>query len=395
MARKVSAAQQPGSSGATKLPVVAASWGYKRPDGRSLCLWRNLGSGPNSRRSLVQLTDGSCELGGARGAVPVAGEQSSFGEETVASLREIRIITQSTLKRYFPLVHEYYIGAAGNTIDTMVLLTMTASIVEALKDVDELSSAAVPELSSDENRSTNEPNLADSTVGDPISHAQIIDLWKRLRAQNRTKHSLEELLRGATIYIPPPPPKAEPSDEYKQLMARLRRDEEERSYERMVRAPPTRETFTQRFPTAPMTMADSFAEANKPSRKSDLGEDIISHGEVQKQVTLIVNFLVSIAGCAAAFWICAQWWSTTARLFLTLFGTIVVAVCEVAVYSAYSWRMEEGDRKQRNMKEVKEIVTTWVIGDDSGKKEGYEPVLIQPKDHDADMGLRKRTNAPT
>jgi TMEM199 family protein len=179
-------------------------------------------------------------------------------------------------------------------------------------------------------------------------------------------------------------------------MARLRREEEERSYERMLKAPPVRETFAQRFPTAPvarMTLADSFAEANKPNRKSDLGEDDISHGEIQKQVTLVVNFLVSIAGCAAAFWICAQWWSTTARLFLTLFGTIVVAVCEVAVYSAYSWRMEEGDKKQRNMKEVKEVVQTWVIGEDEKSKEGYEPLLIQPEEPDAVQGMRKRTVA--
>lgn len=180
-------------------------------------------------------------------------------------------------------------------------------------------------------------------------------------------------------------------------MARLRREEEERSYERMLSGQPTRETFAQRFPMAPMTIADSFAEANRPTRQSDMGEEQISHGEIQKQVTLIANFLVSIAGCAAAFWICAQWWSTTARLFVTLFGTIVVAVCEVAVYSAYSWRMEEGDRKQRSVKEVKEIVQTWVVGDGEDQKEGYEPQLIQPKDHDPNIGpgLRKRAAGST
>lgn len=173
-------------------------------------------------------------------------------------------------------------------------------------------------------------------------------------------------------------------------MARLRREEEERSYERMLKAPPSRETFAQRFPMAPMTMADSFAEANKPTSKADLGPDEISHGEIQKQVTLIINFLISIVGCAAAFWITAQWWSTTARLFVTLFGTIVVALCEVAVYSAYSWRMEEGEKKQRNMKEVKHIVQTWIIGEDEKPKEGFEPVLIGPREDDPDAGLRKR-----
>ncbi|KAH8199874.1 hypothetical protein TruAng_005930 [Truncatella angustata] len=277
----------------------------------------------------------------------------------------------------------------------MVLLTVTTSIVKALAELEPLR-IDFPG-SGDENIAADAPRLTEPTVGNPITHGQIIDIWKQLKARENPKWSLEELLKGAAIYVPPPPPRAEPSDEYKALMARLRRDEEERSYERMLKAPPTRETFAQRFPQASMSMADSFAEANKPFQKSDMGEEQISHGEVQKQVTLIINFLVSIAGCAAAFWIVAQWWSTTARLFLTLFGTIVVAVCEVAVYQAYSWRMEEGDRKQRNMKEVKEVVKTWVVGQDENTKEGYEPVLIQPKDDDTgtDTGLRKRVPVQT
>ena len=55
--------------------------------------------------------------------------------------------------------------------------------------------------------------------------------------------------------------------------------------------------------------------------------------------------------------------------------------------------MAEGDKKQRNMKEVKEIVKTWVIGDEDPQKEGYEPVLIQPedlRDQDSDTGIRRR-----
>lgn len=179
-------------------------------------------------------------------------------------------------------------------------------------------------------------------------------------------------------------------------MARLRRDEEERSYERMLKAPPTRETFGQRFPMAvAMTQADSYMEANKPFRQSDMGEENIAHGEVQQQVSLIVNFLISIVGCAGAIWIVAQWWSTTARLFLTLGGSIIVGIAEVAVYSAYSWRMAEGDRKQKGMKEVREVVKTWVVGDDDDTKEGgHGPVLIQPKDHDTDTSLRKRLVVP-
>lgn len=55
-----------------------------------------------------------------------------------------------------------------------------------------------------------EPNLDTPAVGDPISHGQIIDLWKSLRSDGHRDYTLENLLRGARVYVPPPPPKAEP-----------------------------------------------------------------------------------------------------------------------------------------------------------------------------------------
>lgn len=261
---------------------------------------------------------------------------------------------------------------------------MTTSIVEALKKLNEQDIVATE---TDQEESSNEPSLANPAVGNPISHGQIIDTWKNVKARGHWEYTLEGLLRGAKIYIPPPPPKPEPTDEYKALMARLRREEEERSYERMLKGAPGRETFAQRFPNAPM--AQSFAAVNKPNRESDLGDEEISQAEIQKQITLIINFLISIAGCAAAIWIVAKWWSTPARLFLTLGGSIVVGIAEVAVYSAYSWRMAQGDKKQKAMKEVKEIVKTWVVGEEDGK-EGYVPVLIPPKDNESMATLRKR-----
>lgn len=279
---------------------------------------------------------------------------------------------------------------------------MTASVVEALRvlhdPTDDAAAAGNQSPQGDQEAPSTDvadedPSLADPTPGKPISHGQFIATWRQLRAQGHERYTLEGLLRGATVYVPPPPPKPEPTDEYKALMARLRREEEERSYERMLNAAPTRESFAQRFPNAPpMGLADSFAEANKPYRQSDMGDDEISHAEIQKQVTLIVNFLVSIAGCAAAIWIAAQWWPTPARLFLTLGGCLVVAVAEVAVYYAYNWRMAEGDRKQEMKQEVRQIVKTWVVGDEP--KEGYEPTLIEPKEDDAtETQLRKRTVA--
>ncbi|KAH6970088.1 endoplasmic reticulum-based factor for assembly of V-ATPase-domain-containing protein [Fusarium avenaceum] len=271
----------------------------------------------------------------------------------------------------------------------MVLLTMTPSIVEAL------TTAGAPETpqiedhdseakSNEPSQATQEPSLDEPELGKPISHGQIVDLWKRLKAQGNANYSLEQLLRGASVYIPPPPPKPEPSPQYKALMARLRRDEEARSYERMINPVPQQETFKSRFPYS----AAGFAEANRPTSAADIGDEDIAMEEVHKQVTLIINFLVSIAGVAGTLWVTARWWSVSSRLFLTMGGSILVAIAEVVVYNAYVWKMDEGRKKNVKVKEVREVVESWVLGDDGNKDE--KTVLIKEKDDTGSDGVRKR-----
>ncbi|KAI0845925.1 endoplasmic reticulum-based factor for assembly of V-ATPase-domain-containing protein [Daldinia vernicosa] len=266
----------------------------------------------------------------------------------------------------------------------MVLLTMTPSIVEAINQ------SFKPGFD-DIAMSNDEPLLKDPSVGNPISHGQIIDIWKRLKDENDNTTRLEQLLRGATVYAPPPPPKPEPTEEYKALMARLRHEEEERSYERMLKKAPPRESFARRFPSDPM--AHSFAEVNRPFRASDIGEDI-EHGDIQKQITLVINFLVSIFGCGVALWLAARWWGVPARLFLSLGGSIIVAIAEVAVYSAYTWRMAEGEKQQKKMKEVKKIVQTWVVGEDDNVKEGSVEELTL-ENMEPETNIRRRTKWST
>ncbi|KAF4443358.1 hypothetical protein FACUT_1415 [Fusarium acutatum] len=215
----------------------------------------------------------------------------------------------------------------------MVLLTMTSSILEALSIAEATETPQIEDHDETEEQesqqSTQEPTLDDPKFGNPISHGQIVDLWKQLKAQGNSNFTLEQLLRGASVYIPPPPPKPEPSPEYKALMARLRREEEARSYERMINPPPQHETFKDHFPSS----AASFAAANRPTSASDLDDDMAME-EVHKQVTLIINFLVSIAGVAGTLWVTARWWSLPARMFLTMGGSILVAIAEVVVYNA-------------------------------------------------------------
>lgn len=84
-------------------------------------------------------------------------------------------------------------------ITAMVLFTMTASIVDCLDQLGD----GVSELQRDE-----EPSLASRAVGKPISHSQVLRLWKRLQS-SKEPVALESLLFGVQIYTPPPPPKPE------------------------------------------------------------------------------------------------------------------------------------------------------------------------------------------
>ena len=95
----------------------------------------------------------------------------------------------------------------------MVLLTMTLSIVEGLHKVEQPQEPSIPNESDEATApqdQTKEPSLENPEVGKPISHGQIVDLWKQLKASGHTTYTLEQLLRGANVYIPPPTPKPEP-----------------------------------------------------------------------------------------------------------------------------------------------------------------------------------------
>lgn len=269
----------------------------------------------------------------------------------------------------------------------MVLLTMTPSMVEALESLGGVDLAQEPPGDSP-GPDEAEPLLAQPAVGGPISHGQVVDLWNRLQASQSSPFSLEALLKGSRVYVPPPPPKPEPvrsppgpgaraepagaapgqSNEYKALMARLRREEAARAYQRMVDPRPRLETFGDRFPTA----TRAFAEANRPTRAADLG-DHVAYREASREVMLIINFLVSIVGVAATLWVSGRWWSLPARVFLSLAGAIVVAIAEVGVYQGYLYRLGRARDKQRAVTEVKEVVKTWVVGKDEGS-EGCEGV---------------------
>ena len=166
-------------------------------------------------------------------------------------------------------------------------------------------------------------------------------------------------------------------------MARLRQEEEAKAYERMINPPPPAETFAQRFP-------GSQSVHLFPPSQADIGEDDeISYADVNRQMTLIANVLISILACSVAIWIAAKYWSTPARLALSMGGSTLVGVAEVVVYVAYLGRLKDARAKGKKEIEIKEIIKTWVIGSEEDKLVEDDSVSIVPK-RSGDKEMRRR-----
>ncbi|KAI4638887.1 hypothetical protein J4E93_009637 [Alternaria ventricosa] len=257
----------------------------------------------------------------------------------------------------------------------MVLLTMTPGIVRAVAKAKDLSADDYEKL-----QHADEPSLAEPEVGKPISHSQLIDLSKLLKkhvdkdikdtkdtsettedTSSPTPTTLAALLHNTTIYIPPPPPKPTQTPEYHALMRRLRAEQEALSYERMLHPPPTRESFSQRFPRAPEPFSIGATQTTSE-------EDELSYEEVHRQIILIINILVSVVCVAVFIWVAARHWSVGSRLGLSMGGSLGIAVAEVAVYRGYVRKVREAKRLEKKKPEIKEIVKTWVLGEDDGKE---------------------------
>ncbi len=140
-------------------------------------------------------------------------------------------------------------------------------------------------------------------------------------------------------------------------MARLRRDEEARAYERMVNPP---EPF--------YAATSQFAQIHRPVRAADTGDDDgVTLSDVNRQVMVIFNFVLTMAGVAFALWQLARWWPTPSRLFLAMGGCVAAGIAEYGLYAGYMWHLSEAAKKdKRPAKEVREVAKTWKVGASSG-----------------------------
>jgi hypothetical protein len=269
--------------------------------------------------------------------------------------------------------------------EDMVLLSMTPATVAAVKIY----------LDGGERTSNpDEPLLDEPAIGKPISHGQIIDIAAYLKnnkdlVQQKSQDGqvipihLADLLHGSSVYIPPLKPKPEPTSEYKALMARLRKEEEARSYERMLNPLAPTETFSQRFPN---TSYGRLFDANAASAD----DDEMTYQDVDRQLTLIINVLVTVVACSIAVWVAARRWDTPQRLALSMSSSIVLAIAEVVIYWGYINRLKDARNKEKKKVEKKEIMETWVIEPRKGLSQPVKAVGAANSDETASGNLRMR-----
>ncbi|QIW99732.1 hypothetical protein AMS68_005250 [Peltaster fructicola] len=175
----------------------------------------------------------------------------------------------------------------------MVLLKVTETVAEAVKTYRNLQKQQDDVLLG---------RLAAVEVEGPIEHRDLVTLSRLLvhhhqgegHAANERQWRLDTLLTGVTIYIPPPPAKPEPSAEYKALMRRLRNEEEQRQYDRMTEVP-QKESFAARLPTG---FNPQLAHG-----RSDVPEiDDVTYQDINRQLTLIINVLVTVIASGVTIW---------------------------------------------------------------------------------------------
>jgi hypothetical protein len=123
----------------------------------------------------------------------------------------------------------------------------------------------------------------------------------------------------------------------------------------MTSPPTAMKTFSQRFPNA------FNPNISHGQTGIDDSPDETTYQDVERQMALIINVLVSIICCAVAIWIAARHWSVPQRLGLSMGGSVTVAVAEVAIYFGYIRRVDEAKVKEGKVIETKEIGETWVI----------------------------------
>ncbi|CAK39505.1 hypothetical protein CBS115989_10374 [Aspergillus niger] len=278
----------------------------------------------------------------------------------------------------------------------MVLLTTTPPILAAIE--------ALPPTS------RHDFSLPDTlNLEDPISHDQLIRIARYFR-QTDTSNStssieetktLNSLLRGTKVYIPPPPKKPEPSPEYLALKARLLAAAETDAYNRMTSSstfsssaffPPSSRTPAPTKPSIFTSSTPTVEALHNKSSNNNEETDPLTPGLVLNIFlsVLITGFSVywalrsfrspeMLVSTVARIWRgtgTGQGVSESVKVLVSLGAAVVVGVAEVMIYAIYLRKVEVAKGRERRVKERKVVVESERVGGKvkQGDEDGVERV---------------------
>ncbi|KAJ5156051.1 hypothetical protein N7492_008854 [Penicillium capsulatum] len=209
---------------------------------------------------------------------------------------------------------------------------------------------------------------AELDVQGPISHEQLLRLSRTLR-HDASSHAagsvtvLSALLRGTTVYVPPPPKKPEPTPEYLASKARLQAAADQAAYQRLLN--PTH--------TPDPSSADPHASEAPTATEETLTPSLVLNIFLSVIVTgfsvywALSKFMMpDILARRFASWTGprmdaaspAGGASDAVRVLVSLFAALAVAVAEAFLYAAYLGKVERAKAKERRVKERKSVVET-------------------------------------
>ncbi|RPA87312.1 hypothetical protein BJ508DRAFT_410823 [Ascobolus immersus RN42] len=162
-----------------------------------------------------------------------------------------------------------------------------------------------------------------------IDHRMILQIYRSLNLripleERNPQFSRKALFKACGRYVPPQPEplSEEAKEEYDELMDRLRREQEEKEYRRMLTG------------------------LVKPTDVGREYEDEYTVDDLKRHVQIIFNVLLSTFACAGAVWVVAGSWELHYRITAAMVTGIVVAVAEVVVLNGYLRRVGTAKKKE-------------------------------------------------
>lgn len=158
--------------------------------------------------------------------------------------------------------------------------------------------------------------------------------------------------------------KGNKTEEYKSLMQRLRSEEKEKEYRKLLK---------RGTESVGVDSIGGYAFMSGPNEEMHRVENVNQTAkEVKHQLTTIVNILITVVSAGYAVW----YWSGSSmglsradsiggnmgiRVMLSLFAAIVVLIAEVVVFGGYLRKVDEARTKGKALEEERSVVQTIVI----------------------------------